>query len=486
MNFKKKKLKTFFLNHKNNSSNKSSCILNYNDSINFHNRIQFNYFNKSFKNIKSKKILKNPLTKHENEDKSNLIQNDSFSFSDSNNSKFNILSNNQIITLNSIINKFKKNQSAINLFLNKDKRLELNSLSNMTNKSLYFLLNEEEMENKNKKYTNLNNEYKTLNKENNSFSISSKMVDLFNNRTINILNCPESSLKMFGQNKTQFTSDLLNYLDIKIDYSKDILDKLKKKYNEAVEVYENRKNIKIKKAYKNEKAFYKLKNEENTKARNSLYKKILFINKRDKRKSINLTKRNSFISNPRSNRFSLINNKSPQKLNLDDTETDNNTDNYLDIWRLKHYLSKKKIFSSKSEEKVNKAHEKYEIFRQKKFKKNAEKFSELINELISSNYKLKLNRHLDERSKKIKIIYNDLIKKKKIQKFNDNINNIEADELKNDYNKLRNQIYKCEDEYYRVSIINKNKNNLSFLKPYLKMTTIKKFLNKGISNFGIP
>ena len=45
---------------------------------------------------------------------------------------------------------------------------------------------------------------------------------------------------------------------------------------------------------------------------------------------------------------------------------------------------------------------------------------------------------------------------------------------------------KCEDEYYRVCAFNNKNFKLSFLKPILKLKTIKKFLRIQDSNFGIP
>ena len=43
---------------------------------------------------------------------------------------------------------------------------------------------------------------------------------------------------------------------------------------------------------------------------------------------------------------------------------------------------------------------------------------------------------------------------------------------------------KCENEYYRVAVIN-NKYNLSYLKPILKTKTIKRYLRLKESNFGM-
>ena len=105
--------------------------------------------------------------------------------------------------------------------------------------------------------------------------------------------------------------------------------------------------------------------------------------------------------------------------------------------------------------------------------------------MINSNNILKTSNYLDKESKKIKIIYNDIVRLSKIKKINASVNKIEIDEFQNDCNKLRQKMNKCEDEYYRVSTIN-NKYNLSYLKPILKSSTIKKYLSLKDSNFGIP
>ena len=153
--------------------------------------------------------------------------------------------------------------------------------------------------------------------------------------------------------------------------------------------------------------------------------------------------------------------------------------NILGLWK-----SKKDLHLNKSEEEVNKAHKRYETFQQKKIKQNSQKFAQLITDLIYSNYKLKISHNLDNKTKKIQIIHNDLIRLRKIKKLNKNINCIQIDEFRNDYRKYRKKMNKCENEYNRISIIN-DKKNLSILKPYLKTSTIKKYISIKYSNFGI-
>ena len=524
MNIKKKKLKKFFLKES------IQCPKIYNDySDNNANKTTTNYFNKSFKGIiKNKSTLKKPIIEKDNKiickddiiknnkTKNSIIYDDSFSFIDSNKSKNNnsnsILSNNKTSilttndknTINFIINKFKKNKPATKILINNDKKMQLNSLSNLTKKNLKFLLDDEENETESRYKTSYKNNSKSLSKNiskvkqylndgNNSYLLSSKMMDLFNNRTSTFLNKSKSSLRMFSHNKIQFTADLINCFEKNVENSEGMIKKLRKKYNEAVEIYEKQKSLETQKALKDERDFYKLRNEEDLKISNNMYKKILNYNKRkeeDNRKSIIFpaSRRKSLFTNNNLNRFSfnLINaifTKNPNLLDDIDNEnikTNRNSSKFLDLLRLR-----KNIFTNKSEEKVYKAQKKYENFQKKKIKQNAKKFGDLIKDLIYSNYKLKLSRYLDDESKKIKIIHNDLVRLNKIKKINQNINSIEVDEFRSDYNKLKRKMKKCENEYYRVSVIN-NKYNLSYLKPILKTSTIKRYLSMKESNFGYP
>lgn len=524
MNIKKKKLKNFFLKESNpNKNTDNDYLIN-----NTHKNVK-NYFNKSFKGIiKKQSILKKPITEKNNkiiyEDgikkgkkiEKSLIYDDSFSFIDSNKSKNNIsnsilsnnktsiLSTNEKNTINHIVNKFKKNKSATEILINNDKKMQLNSLSNLTEKNLKFILDDNNINETESKYyktsfqniskslsKSIKKENKKFNDSNNSYLLSSKMIDLFNNRTSTLLNKSKSSLKIFSHNKNQFTADLINCYEKNIENSEAMIKKLKRKYNEAVEIYEKQKDLEEKRVLKDEKDFCELRNEEDLKISNTMYKKILNYNKRkdeDNRKSIIFPgRRLSLYNNTNLNRFSfnLINhifNNNPNLLNnLDNENRKNNSSKFLDLLKLR-----KQLLISESERNVYKAHKKYEKFQNKKIRQNARKFGDLIKDLIYSNYKLKLSRYLDDESKKIKIIYNDLVRLNKIKKINQNINSIEVDEFRSDYNKLKNKMQKCENEYYRVCVINSNKYNLSYLKPVLKTNTIKRYLSMKESNFGMP
>ena len=98
-------------------------------------------------------------------------------------------------TINFIVNRFKNNKLATKILINSDKKMQLNSLSNLTKKNLKFLLDDEENETESRYKTSYKNNSKSLSKNiskvkqylndenNNSYLLSSKMMDLFNNRT---------------------------------------------------------------------------------------------------------------------------------------------------------------------------------------------------------------------------------------------------------------------------------------------------------------
>ena len=481
---KKKKIKQFFLNNSKIKSNHNSFYDNPTKS--YYHDSHSNYFNKSFKIKinKKEKSSKRPLTKGERiSDKKTYKENNKLKRK--NLKKYLLNTSSSFLTsekqyLNSLVNKFKNNKSATTFLLNFDKKMPLNSLSNISNKSLMLLLSDED--NKNTK----NN--KTL--KNEDKSISSKMIEIFNNRTSELLNCSKGNLRMFSEDKVQFGSDLVNYYK-NIEFSNDVISKLKKKYNEAVDIYERQKSLQMKKALKEEKNFYRLKNIEDVKSSKKIYKRLLSINNRKKddlRNSFILSGRKSLFFNDKNLKrvsMRLISSKVLTNSILERRENDKNNLNSLDLWKLNRHYSTKNILHNESEEKVYIAHKNFEKFKQKKIEQNAQKFSELINDMIYSNYMLKHSNYLDDESKKIRIINNNLMKLTKIKKFNTSMNKMGVDEFKDDYNKLREKMYKCEDEYYRVSSIN-NKYKLSYLRPFLRTRTIKKFLRMKDSSFGLP
>jgi hypothetical protein len=125
------------------------------------------------------------------------------------------------------------------------------------------------------------------------------MIDLFNNKTHKYLNSSQTSPKMFSSKTNQFRTEIINSFK-NIENSKEIIKKLKRKYNESVDIFERQKELKIQKAIQDEKSFYKLKNEENEKNISSIYKKLLFLSKHRSEK-----RKLTYFSKGKSSRKSL-------------------------------------------------------------------------------------------------------------------------------------------------------------------------------------
>ena len=121
--------------------------------------------------------------------------NASFSLVDRNKTTNNSLKKNKssLITLNeknyinSLVNKLNNNQITTTLLFNEERKLPLNNLSKMSNKSLQLIISDED---------NNKNNNKTF-RENNSNKLVTKMVEIFNNRTSDILNYPKSSIRIY-------------------------------------------------------------------------------------------------------------------------------------------------------------------------------------------------------------------------------------------------------------------------------------------------
>ena len=484
---------------------KSSLNNSKDNSFNRNHISQTDIFKTSVINIKKKTKLAKTLTRKDyklnekinNEKKEKNLLNASFSLIDKNKTSKNSLKKNKssLITLNektyinSLVNKFNSNQITTTLLFNEERKLPLNNLSKMSNKSLQLIISDED---------NNKNNNKTF-RENNSNKLVTKMVEIFNNRTLDILNYPKSSIRIYSSKNAQFRADLVN-IHKDLDYTKEILFKLKKKYNEAVEIYEIKKDLQLKKALKDEQNFYRLKKEENINNNQKIHKIILQSNKKNKEtasKSFILTARKTSFFNGPNYKKNKIKFHRLLKSNIikkrDNIEKENYADykksfSYINLLKLKHNISNKGKFrnESESEERVCLARKKYEKFRQKKFEENAKRFTESIYDMINTNYNLRKNKsYINKESQKIKIICNNLKKLNKLQKFNTNISKIDIDEYKNDFIKLKEKMNKCEDEYFRVSSFN-FKYNLSYLKPYLRTSTVKKYIRMRDSSFGLP
>ena len=117
------------------------------------------------------------------------------------------------------------------------------------------------------------------------------------------------------------------------------------------------------------------------------------------------------------------------------------------------------------------------------FRVNAKEFDENINKLIISKNDIKNSNYLDGETKRVKMMSEDILRIKEIKKIK---NKNKDDEFRNKYTKLKDGMNKCEDEYYRVCVFNNKNFSLSFLKPRLKMKTIKQCQRIQVCYFGMP
>jgi hypothetical protein len=314
----------------------------------------------------------------------------------------------------------------------------------MTERNIEFLLSNDD-------YINgKNNNNKTINNEKDINRLSFRLIKLFNTKTNEILNKSDNSLQKYSKEKYQFSKDLTKDYK-KIEFNEETLKKLKQKYYEVNDIIEQMNENKIKKAKSLEKEFYKLKNDE-------------YYNKMKNKDIISL---NNEFSKKRKNILSL------SKIEINSKLKNSLKERSFSVKQPKNIKFKKNEDSKKEDRKLLKANITYNKYINKKIKLNAELFDKVINKLIFEKNQIKHNQYLDETGKKIKMIYKDLLKAKEFNKLK---SNFKGDEYKNEYNKLKKGMNKCEDEYYRVCVFNNKNFKLSFLKPILKLKTIKKFL----------
>ena len=175
--------------------------------------------------------------------------------------------------IKSIIKNFEQNKLSTQILLNKEKKMELNSLNNVTEKNVEFLLSEGDC----------SCEENSINNENNSYRLCSKLVKLFNEKTNDILNTSQNNLQTFSKIKYQFSKDLINNFQ-NIRFSENNLKKLRNKYIEANEIMEQINEDKIKRAKQLEKKFYEIKNEENYSKSEIKYRELLDLENLESKK----------------------------------------------------------------------------------------------------------------------------------------------------------------------------------------------------------
>ena len=449
------KRKYILLNKRISLRNQNKIEKSFNSSNNNKISIYKNFFDTNiFKKLKTKTIkyrsipllyltnIENNINNkiiHEYNTKNNLStkstsQNKLSSFYDSNITYF--TNNNKI---KSLIKEFEQNKKSTKMLIDREKKMKLNSLNNISEENIVFLLSDG---NYNKEE---NKKLKTINNKSNSYRLCWKLIKLFNKKTNNIFNSSENNTQIFKKIKNKFnTTEIIDSFK-RTQLSENDLKKLKQRYNEANEIIERMNEEKIRRAKILEKEFYKLKNEEDSNKSEIRLRKIL--------------KKNAFsLSKPEFRRS-------------------------VDIRRLS--IKPIKIFNneSKTNEKLSNAHVIYNEYFKKKIKLNAIAFDEKINSLINSKDNIKNCSYLDEETKKMKMMSEDILRIKEIKKIK---NKNKQDEYINKYAKLKEGMNECEDEYYRVCSFNNKNYNVSFLKPNLKKKTIIKCQRIQVCNFGIP
>ena len=353
-----------------------------------------------------------------------------------------------------IIKNFQDNKITTNELYKLDRKYPLNSLT----KSNFLFLSHE-----NQKYKSKNNKKKK--KENNNiFLTSSNMIGLFNIKTNKILDNSIKDMK-FSKNMNEFRKQIINSYS---DSDKKIGDLKKKKiyYNEALNIFEENDEKRIKEAQKLEENFYREKSTSFFKGK-PLYFYIKEINKSMSKKNIEVdTDTDDTHQSQNFHRNNLF------YTNYKYNSNKNNNNNNIMNRRLKTVQSEKKFEESKKH---------YEKYLRKKFRKKAKIFADSLYDIRDLPEKIRKKRnelnyfHLNMKNLR-RIIQVNSIKK--------NLYSIEDDDLliKNT-KKLREEIRKTENNFYTVF---KGKYTLDFLKGKVRPSTIQKLNIMKNSHFGIP
>ena len=342
--------------------------------------------------------------------------------------------------IKSMVQQFEQNKISTKMLIKSEKKMKLNSLNNISEENIKFLLSDGYNKEENKKH-------RTINNQSNSYRLCWKLIKLFNIKTNNIFNSYEDKAEKLKKITNKFNSTEIIDSFKKIDVNKYNIKKLKQRYNETNEIIENIDEEKVRKAKKLEKDFYQLKNEETSKRSEIKRKKIL--------------RKTFFLSSKNNQEFKRA----------------------LDIKKLTIRPVLSVNSESKTDENLLKAHLSYNEYFQKKVKLNATVFDENIKKLINTKNHILNSSYFDEETKKMKMMSEDILRIRELNKIK---YKNKVDEYKNKYKNLKNRMNKCEDEYYRVCCFNNKNFNLSFLKPKLRQKTIKKCQRIQVCSFGIP
>lgn len=362
------------------------------------------------------------------------------------------LSNEEKIQLKDIIKNFQENKiTTMELY-----KLERNYPLNSITKSNFRFLSKE----KNKTF------YKNRKKGqkfeiNKIFLTSSNMIGKFNHKTNQILENSVKDLK-FSKNINEFRKQIINSYS---DYEKKIYEIKKKKlyYNQALNIFEECDEKRIKDALKMEEIFYRKKSTSLFKGK-PLYLYIKELNQ-------NISKKNQEIDSDTENEDNPSN-----KYFKNNLIYSNYNSEYMKA------LPNKGLTTFQSEKKLIERKNKFEKYLKKKFIREAKVLADSlynIKDLPEKRLKKKKEPnyfHLNIKNLR-RIIQVNSIKK--------NLYSIEDDDLliKNT-KKLREEIMKTENSFYTV--FKRNKYTMDFLKGKIKPSTIQKLNSMKNSHFGVP
>ena len=417
------------------------------------------------------------------------------------------LSKEQKEKLISIIKKFKNNKLATSELFNKEKQFPLNSI----NKSNFdFFIGEEEKNNKSKKYI------KNL-KKSSSTLLTSSMVNKFNAKTSSILDIAFPNSLQFSKNISSFRKQILNsFVDQEdnLGYAK----YSKNKYKNALDIFDETEDKKMKKILKNEKQFYKLKNKEiglyevvldkekenkediirfnSSKIINNLFSFM----KRDKNNSKNNINDNNktfnykynsskFELNSLLNKKKLIknyNSKNIEKEQSLENKTINNNKIFFNEEKKKYNenitFDNTKIKIDKKEQKMKKYMKKFWFLQKMKILETSKRLANSISQMNFFHYIPK--GYVDYKNSTLNIDSKNLTRIIKLIRINKYLCDVEDDDLLvMDSTKLRQLMKKAEIQYY---LCNKNDFQLSYLRKNLRPQTISKFCSIKNSFFGLP
>ena len=294
------------------------------------------------------------------------------------------------------------------------------------------------------------------------------MIGIFNYKTNKIL---EKSLKdtKFSKNINEFRKQIINsYSDSEIKINE--IKKKKNYYNEALNVFEEYNEKRIKEAQKLEENFYRKKSTTLFKGKPA-YLYIKEINDPSS-KNINEYEKENDDGGAGGNAYEdLFNKYFKNNIYYNNFEHKNNLNN-LDNKRLRTVQSEKIFEESKKN---------YEKYLRRKFRNKAKIFADSLYDIRDLPVKLSKKKNA---MNTFNLNMNNLRRIIQVNSIKKNLYSIEDDDLliKNT-KKLKEEIRKTENSFYSVF---KGKYTLDFLKGKVRPSTIQKLNIMKNSHFGIP